>query len=256
MREETADLSVILPAYNEQSSISAVLNGLEESLSEIDHEIVVVDDGSTDNTSAVIRNIAATGRIQLVRHPQNLGVGKAFADGIAASSGTWVALMDADGQMDPDDLCVAYQLRKENIAVLGYRRERADGLIRKAASACWNAVNRFFFDFETHIRDIDCGLKLIPGEIARSIRFTSNGAGFFPELLLSLQTLGIRFQQFPVHHYPRAGGQATGIKPKVALRAFSELFALLSRYDGNTASLLLEFRIENLLNTETVADGR
>lgn len=245
MTAEKTGLSVILPAYNEHVALPGVIFGIQKALKDkdISYEIVVVDDGSTDGTQQVIEKLADS-RIYLIRHQTNLGVGKAFADGIQASNGKWLVLMDADGQMDPDDINTAYQLRKERTAVLGYRENRADNAMRKAASFLWNMTAKVLFDL--HVKDIDCGLKLIPGEIARSIRFKSHGAGFFPELLLSLQTFGVSFTQFPVRHYQRIGGKATGVKPQVVLRAYGEALELFGRYDSKTASLLLELRLDAL----------
>ncbi|MFA6107762.1 MAG: glycosyltransferase family 2 protein, partial [Candidatus Latescibacterota bacterium] len=104
MTDPEIDVSIVLPAYNEQEAIGPVLCRLMAQLETLPqrHEVLVVSDGSTDGTAAVVR--AAAPSVRVVEHPYNLGNGAAVKSGIRNARGAVVVIMDADGQHDPADI--------------------------------------------------------------------------------------------------------------------------------------------------------
>lgn len=217
-------LSVVLPAYNEAENLPNTLAELGAALDRlvVPAEIVVVDDGSRDDTAAVLANLAEREeRLRTVRHARNLGYGAALRTVITASRGAWVALMDADGQFDTQDLVRLWRRRATGRAVLGYRAWRADppGRIRNAK--LWGAAVRGLLGVQVH--DVDCALKLFPGEKLRSLHLSSRGAGVSPELLWRWRRAGGTWIEVPVTHRPRAAGEQTGARVPVILRGLFEL---------------------------------
>lgn len=221
------EISVVLPAYDEEANIGDTLEEVGGFLAGLglEHEILVVDDGSRDRTAAVVEGLAAVRPgVRLLRHPVNRGYGAALRTGFAAARGRWIFFMDADGQFDVRDLTRFLALREEADVLVGYRARRRDGPLRLLNAAGWNALVRLVLG--VRVRDVDCAFKLIRADFLRRVRLASAGAAINAELLARLSALGCRLVELPVRHYPRTAGRATGNDPRVVLRAFRELLRL------------------------------
>jgi dolichol-phosphate mannosyltransferase len=134
----TPDLAVIVFAYNEAENIAPVLRELCAWLdrNEPDHELIFVDDGSRDDTSARAREVLAGRRAELVRHPQNRGIGAALKSGVRASRARWVTFMPADGQIEPEAIGTLRAAAADGVVdvVFSLYDDRNDGLDRKLLS--------------------------------------------------------------------------------------------------------------------------
>ena len=220
-----ASVSVILPAYNEEAVIASTVATVLETLATwtSDFEVIVVNDGSQDATSAILESIAAAHpRLTIIHHVVNQGYGAALVSGFEASTKDLVFFMDADGQFDIRDLERFFPLLPEYDAVLGYRFNRQDTWMRKLNAWGWKALVGMLFGVS--VRDIDCAFKLYPGKFLRELRLETRGAMINTEILSKFKHAGLTYTQLGVRHLPRKGGQATGAKPAVILRAFRELF--------------------------------
>ncbi len=220
-------LSVVLPAYNEEVNLDATLAEVTSYLASAvpDHEVIVVDDGSRDGTPAIAARWAARHpRLRVVRHPVNRGYGAALRSGFAAARGRLVFFMDADGQFDIRDLERLLPLIEDHDGVLGYRLHRRDPWLRRVNAFGWNLLTRLLLGLP--YRDIDCAFKLYRRDALAAIRLESEGATINAEMLARLRARGCRLVQVGVNHYPRNGGRATGARPDVILKAFGELFRL------------------------------
>ncbi|MDI3298726.1 MAG: glycosyltransferase family 2 protein [Bacillota bacterium] len=221
------ELSVVLPAYDEEANIGDTLEEVSRFLEglALEHEILVVDDGSHDRTAAVVAALAeAHPAVRLLRHPRNLGYGAALRTGFAAARGRWIFFMDSDGQFDVRDLA-RFLAQRENADVLvGYRARRRDGPLRLLNAAAWNLLVRLLLG--VRVRDVDCAFKLYRADVLRRLTLTSSGATINAEMLAQVRRLRCRLVELPVHHYPRTAGRATGNDPRVVLRAFRELARL------------------------------
>ncbi len=220
-------LSLVLPAYNEEANISAVLDDALATLPLFadDFEILVVDDGSRDGSAErVTRTAGHDDRVRLLRHARNRGYGAALTTGFRESRGDFVMFMDADRQFDIRDLRLLSPFAGEYDIVAGFRMERSDPLHRRIFAELFNVSVRVLFG--VHLRDIDCAFKLFRGDLIRSLDLTSPGALINTEIQAKARRRGARLQQVGVHHYPRVAGEATGGSPRVVLRAVRETFAL------------------------------
>lgn len=224
-------LSVVLPAYNEEeiigTTIERVIATLEPWL--VDFELVVVNDGSYDETQAVIASIAGRdARVRFINHERNQGYGAALVSGFAAVSKDLTFFMDSDGQFEIGDLAAFFPLIERYDAVLGYRIDRQDTWIRKLNAWAWKMLITCMFGI--NVRDIDCAFKLFHSAFFHENLLETRGAMINVEMLYKLKRAGYRYEQLGVHHLPRTSGRATGAKLSVILRAFRELFTYASKW--------------------------
>ncbi len=221
------NLSLVLPAFNEQENIGPVVEAALATLPLFadTFEIIVVNDGSRDRTPQIVAGLARRdSRVQLVSHSRNLGYGMALRSGFRASTGDFVMFMDADRQFDIADLRLLAPFAEEYDIVAGFRMERNDPLHRRLFAETFNIVVRVLFG--VHLRDIDCAFKLFRGDLIRHMPLTAPGALINTEIQAKARRQGARLQQVGVHHYPRVAGSPTGGSPRVILRAMGETLAL------------------------------
>src|SRR5437016_8369669 len=153
-------LSLVIPAHNEAANMPKVIGSTLAVLDQLapDWEIVLVDDGSTDDTVAVARTAmgAAGGKLRLISHDGKRGYGITVADGLRAARMGYVAFMDGDGQCDPADLRTLADLMPTSDLAAGWRRRRADPGYRLFIAGVFNVLVRALYG--VRVRDIDCGL--------------------------------------------------------------------------------------------------
>ena len=224
-------LSVVLPAYNEDHVIGVTLGHVLNVLAAWvkDFEVVVVNDGSTDRTGAIVSAIMeAEPRVRLVTHARNQGYGSTLADGFAAATKELTFFMDSDGQFDIRDLARLLLFIDEFDAVIGYRVDRQDTWVRKLNAWGWNVLIRNVLGI--HARDIDCAFKLLRTDFLHQHPLETRGAMINAELLYQLKRAGYSYREVGVHHLPRQGGRATGANLRVIVRAFRELFISVRKW--------------------------
>ena len=217
-------LSVVVPCFNEEGNIARVVTQAAEVgrrlASEL--EIIVVDDGSTDDTEGVLtmlREIAP--ELTIVSHPQNRGYGVAVRSGLDRATMDYIFLTDGDGQFDLEELPAAIQLLREHDVVAGYRTQRQDGWWRRLWGRSWTAlVNQVF---GLRVRDANCAFKLVPRSLLLSSDLRSQGALISAEILFEARRLDLRVGECAVSHYPRRTGRQSGASFRVIATAFAEL---------------------------------
>ncbi|HEV2529745.1 MAG TPA: glycosyltransferase family 2 protein [Thermomicrobiales bacterium] len=220
-------LSLVLPAHNEQENIGIVVRQALEVLPRFtdEFEIIVVNDGSRDDTARIIDELAASHpQVRPIHHEVNRGYGGALVSGFAATTGDFVMFMDSDRQFDLNDLALLSPFVDHFDIVAGFRRERNDPLHRRINAEVFNTVVRALYG--VHMRDIDCAFKVFRGDLLRSISLTSSGALINTEMQAKLRRKGATLQQVAVHHYPRVAGEATGANLRVIGRAMRETLTL------------------------------
>jgi glycosyltransferase involved in cell wall biosynthesis len=222
---QLASLAIVLPCHNEAPNVAAAIAEAERAATRFAarHEIVVVDDGSTDGTRAIAEAVDA----RVVVHDRNRGYGAACRSGIAASRADWILLTDGDLQFDLAELERFLGPAEECDLVAGYRLRRADPPARRVAAHAWNLLMRR--SFGVRVRDVDCAFKLLRGPAARALPLESDGAMVSTELLVRASQAGWRIVEVGVHHRPRTAGEPSGGDLRVIARAFRERRALLRR---------------------------
>jgi len=220
-------LTVSLPAYNEAENIGPMIDLVRAKVAPLvdDLEIIVVNDGSSDQTASIVRQLSAEDpRVRLIDHTVNMGYGAAVRDGIWAATKELVFVTDSDRQFDLGELAHLLPRIAQADMVAGYRYARSDPWHRRLFGHGWSWLVNLLFGYTA--RDIDCAFKLFRHQIIETIQVDSGGAMFSAEFLVRTKRAGFRIIEEPVSHYPRVAGSQTGARPAVILRAFRELFKL------------------------------
>lgn len=203
-------LSVFFPAYNDEGSIAKLIHEAFTLLPQFtnDYEVIVVNDGSSDGTAALLDELARRlPRLRVVHHPRNRGYGGALRSGFEHATKDLVFYTDGDGQYDVRELARLIPLMTEEVdAVNGYKIKRSDSRRRIVLGAAYKFTARGLFGLP--IRDVDCDFRLIRRKAIQSIELTSTSGVVCTEMIYKLRAAGCRFAETPVHHYPRLHGQS------------------------------------------------
>jgi len=199
------ELSLVITVKDEEENIKPLLESILLSLSGIDYEVILVDDGSTDKTKQQVLNNADE-RTILVELRKNYGQSTAMTAGIDYSTGRYIALLDGDLQNDPSDIPGMLDVlkREDWDVVAGNRKNRKDGMfLRKIPSKIANALIRRMTG--VYIKDYGCTLKVFRREIAEELNLYGELHRFIP-VIAKIQ--GARITQVDVKHHPRKFGKS------------------------------------------------
>ncbi len=201
------DLSVVIPVKDEEENLRRLHERLHSALAPlgIQYEVIIVDDGSSDGSFAVLQELADDDAcLKVVQLRRNYGQTPALRAGIDCSSGDVIVTMDGDLQNDPADIPMLLEhLEQGHDVVLGWRKDRQDGLWhRKLPSWIANALIRWVTRVKT--KDMGCTLRAMRREAAQELPLYGEMHRFIPVLS---QHNGHRILQVPVQHHPRQFGK-------------------------------------------------
>lgn len=226
-------LSIVLPCYREEANVERVVRDAVAVGRRVarDLEVIVVDDGSDDDTGLIARRLAAEiQEVRVVGNRRNVGYGGALALGFRSATKDWIFYTDGDGQFDMGQLPDVLPLLRDYDVISAFRGYRRDGLARELCGAIWTATVDVLLGLR--LRDVNCAFKVFPRELLEQVDVQSTGALVDAELLSQVRRLGARIVQVPVRHRPRVAGVQTGAQPAVVLKAVWELLGLLGREKG------------------------
>ncbi len=220
-------LSFVMPAFNEEGNIAesirrCVSTGVELGL---DFEVVVVDDGSSDDTRTILQRCCeADPRVRAVLHAKNGGYGAALRSGLLAARKDHVFFTDADLQFDLKEISRLLAKADRYDIVAGYRSPRRDPLVRRFNGWAWSRLVGFVFGLQ--VRDVDCAFKLFDRQVFEQVPIYSLGAFINTEILVRARAKGFSVTEVAVSHFPRSHGEQSGANLRVIAKAFRELFSL------------------------------
>ncbi len=201
-------LSVVIPVRNEAPNIAPLVAEIEAALAGVAHEIVYVDDGSTDDTPAALRAARDAGApLVAIRHAASCGQSAAIITGVKAARGRWIATLDGDGQNDPADIprllarAEAEASAGRRTMVAGHRVNRRDSGVKRYSSRIANAVRSRLLRDRTP--DTGCGLKVFPRDLFLDLPHFDHMHRFLPALTLRQ---GGAVVSEAVNHRPRVRG--------------------------------------------------
>lgn len=223
-------VSVVVPVKNESSNVTPLIEEIVAALRGREtFEIIYIDDGSTDDTGAVLTALKArVPELRPLRHQVNCGQSGAIRTGVLAAHGALIVTLDGDGQNDPADIpALIEKFRAESGdgqlgLVAGQRRRRQDTLSKRLASRFANRVRRWALNDDT--QDTGCGLKLMPREVFLRLPFFDHMHRFLPALVLR-EGLRVTFQS--VNHRPRLHGMSNYSNLQRALVSISDLLGVM-----------------------------
>jgi glycosyltransferase involved in cell wall biosynthesis len=217
-------LSVVIPAYNEAESLPQLMEALNRTVGLLyeDHEIIIVNDGSTDDTAAVLQELRAENpRLRVLEMVKNAGQTAALDAGFKAANGDVVVTMDADLQNDPVDIPRLLELIRVYDVVCGIRRNRQDTFVRRVSSKIGNWIrNKLTHD---DIKDTGCSLKAFSREKLQGLTLYAGMHRFLPTLM---KMRGCNVTQIEVNHHPRKFGQTKYSVWKRAWRGLMDCLAV------------------------------
>lgn len=197
MSQSSVKVSVLIPVYNEEATINEVLDAVRVvSVSGVEFEVVVVDDGSSDGTERICRELIGT-KINVYQRQRNQGKGAALRTAIAAATGEIILIQDADLEYSPSEYpkLLAPILTGKADVVLGSRFAGSDA---HRVVYFWHMVGNRFLTLlsnimtDLNLTDMECGYKVFRAEMLRQITLTENGFGFEPEVVAKLAKLKCR----------------------------------------------------------------
>ena len=226
-----AGISVFFPAYNDAQTIPRLVSEALAVLPELtdDYEVIVVNDGSTDETAAALDELARREpKVRIVHHEQNRGYGGALRSGFAAARKELIFYTDGDGQYDVRELPALHALLGSGVDVVnGYKGERADDGRRKLLGAAYNRLAHALFSLP--VRDVDCDFRLMRRAALGRVVLTSSSGVICVELVHKLCRAGCAFVETPVSHYPRPHGRSQFFTPRRVARTAFDLLSLWLR---------------------------
>lgn len=226
----TLDLSIVMPVYNEAGALPGLVEELSEVLGRLgrSYEILAVDDGSTDGSVAVLRELQEhEPHLRIVRFRRNFGQTAAFSAGFDLARGKIVITIDADGQNDPADIPRLLEVMQEGDydIVSGWRQQRKVPLISRRLPSI--VANRMISQAtDVSLRDYGCSLKAYRAEVVKNVRLYGELHRFVPAIA---GWMGVRVAEVPVNDRPRQHGQSKyGLSrtPRVLLDLFTVYFLL------------------------------
>lgn len=225
------EISVFFPTYNEEGNIEKVVAKTKKVLEKVavKWEIIIVDDGSKDDTPKIADKIAKQNKyIRVIHHNPNRGYGGALKSGLYASKYNWIAFTDSDGQFDFGEITNFFEKQKETNAdlVIGYYKRRRVSKFKILTSKMWEFA--VFILFGLKVKDIDCGFKLISKKVVEKIPKLESERGPFisSEFLIKAKKEHFKIVEIPVTHYPRTMGAGTGRNLDVIIGGFMDLLKL------------------------------
>jgi glycosyltransferase involved in cell wall biosynthesis len=205
-----AGLSIFFPAYNDSGTIASMVVSalLAARALTPDHEVIVVNDGSRDNTPQILDELARMyPQVRIVHHPKNRGYGGALRSGFAAASKEYVFYTDGDAQYDPAEMEALWAAFNENVDLVnGYKISRSDPLHRVIIGRIYHHTVKLLFGLR--VRDVDCDFRMMRRAIFERVVLEKNSGVICLEMMKKIQDAGFRIAEVPVHHYHRAFGKS------------------------------------------------
>lgn len=223
-------LSILIPVYNEAQTIGKVLQKVEKAklTGNVQKEIIVINDGSTDNTDEIISNYLLqnpSSAVKYFKHQRNLGKGAAVQTGISNAAGDCIIIQDADLEYDPDEYNLLLKPVLDGHADVVYGSRFTGGNARRMLFF-WHAVGNGFLTFISNVftnlnlSDMETGFKLFRTDKIRQLKLKERRFGFEPEITAKVSRIpGIRIYETGISYYGRSYEEGKKINWKDGFRA-------------------------------------
>jgi len=218
-------LTIFFPCYNDAKSIGKLVKEADKTASRLakDYEIIVVDDGSKDDSREILKGLKNKfKRLRLVFHEKNRGYGGVLQTGFKSAKKELVFYTDGDGQYDVGELKLLWWLMTDDVDIVnGIKMDRQDYRHRVVLGNLYAFLMRWLFLLK--IIDVDCDFRLIRRDFLRKMSLNSTSGAVCVELVKRLELAGANFRQVEVHHYPRLFGSSQFFRPMRLVKTAGEL---------------------------------
>ena len=222
--------SIVLPVHNEAENLPHLFRSIDAFIiihPSITFEVIVVDDGSDDESRSILDAIQLSCPLIVVSHATNQGYGAALRSGFSQAKSDWIFFMDSDLQFDINTLRSFFPYVHFYDAIIGYRERRADNFVRKANAKLWSLWTSHLFNIS--VTDINCAFKIFRSDILKGLELQSDSALINTEILAGLSKCKSDILELPVPHFPRTYGKQSGASLAVVKNALIESITFLFR---------------------------
>lgn len=228
MEHKPYSISAFFPCYNDKGTIASLVLEVKKVLERItdDYEIIVVEDGSTDGSLELLKQLQNdVSQLKLVIHQKNRGYGAALRSGFYASTKDLIFYTDGDGQYDVKELPLLLEKMSPEVDIVnGFKIKRSDPLHRIIVGWIYQEVMRIVFWLP--IKDPDCDFRLIRKRVFDKVKLESNTGTITIEMVKKFQQAGFKFSEVGVHHYFRLYGTSQFFNFSRVLRTLWKLMFL------------------------------
>ena len=225
---ERISLTAFFPAYNDQHTIEAIVRTAAEEMQKVtdDFEVLVVNDGSKDQTGVILTQLQSKlPFLRVIHHERNRGYGAALISGFKNARKDLIFYTDGDGQYDVREIHNLLAELKPNIELVnGYKVKRADAWYRIWIGALYRRAMKWVFGFS--IRDVDCDFRLLRRYIFETISLESASGVICVEMAKKFDRAGFRMVEVPVSHYPRMHGRSEFFRVRHLVHTFRGLLKI------------------------------
>jgi glycosyltransferase involved in cell wall biosynthesis len=218
-------ISAFFPCYNDATTIGELVTQTDRVLAGLtdDYEIIVVNDGSKDESASVLAALSTqVPRLRVVHHLINRGYGAALRSGFDHATKELVFYTDGDGQYDVNEIPILLMLLTDDTQVVnGMKMTRQDPPHRVFIGNLHRFITRWFFWLP--ITDVDCDFRLIRRSVLEKMRLSSSSGSICVELVKQAQRAGAQFREVSVHHYARRAGVSEFFTPRRILHTYADL---------------------------------
>lgn len=203
-------ISAFFPCFNDGGTIASMVSLMDLTLRKLtdDYEILVIDDGSSDHSREILKELEGKySHLKVILHEKNKGYGGALKSGFYSASKELIFYTDGDFQYDVAELVSLLGKFDDTVDIVnGYKISRSDPFHRKIIGRIYHWVMKLMFGFK--IKDVDCDFRLIRRSVFNRIQLESDSGVICVELVKKIQGAGFRFAEVPVHHYFRVYGKS------------------------------------------------
>jgi len=221
-------LSIFFPAYNDSGTIASLVITALRTARKLtpDHEVIVVNDGSKDNTADILDELARTyPEVRVVHHEKNRGYGGALRTGFASATRELIFYTDGDAQYDPAEMAVLWRRFDDDVDLVnGYKISRSDPLHRIVIGRVYHHTVKLLFGLT--VRDVDCDFRMMRRSIFDKVTLEKNSGVICLEMMKKITDAGFRIAEVPVHHYHRAYGKSQFFNFRRLARTGLDVFKL------------------------------
>ncbi len=209
-RPKVPSLSIFFPAYNDSGTIGSLVITAHRTAQTLtpDFEIIIVNDGSPDNTAEIADELAHTyPEVRVIHHAVNRGYGGALKSGFAESRKDVIFYTDGDGQYDPAEMTALWPHLTDGVDLVnGYKISRSDPMHRIIIGRIYHHTVKRLFGIP--VRDTDCDFRMMRRTIFDRVRLDRTSGVICVEMMKKIHDAGFRIVEVPVHHYHRAFGRS------------------------------------------------
>jgi glycosyltransferase involved in cell wall biosynthesis len=212
-------ISAVFPCYNDAKTIEQMVLDVRKVLVDHDiaHEIVVTNDGSSDESGEVLDRLASDlPELRVIHHERNRGYGGALISGFGAATKEWIFYTDGDAQYDASELVDLLAVANDRVDIVqGWKISRGDGPWRAVIGRTYHHTVKLLFGL--HVRDTDCDFRLFRRSLLDRAPLTRTSGVICVEMMHGFERIGAEFVEVPVHHYPRPHGRSQFLRlPSIA----------------------------------------